>query len=150
SDALRCDCKRRRTHAASKIDVFPSPFGPTKKLKPGPNSTRSASKQRKFRSCNSVSMRWSYRKTPASKIEELEPAGHARGNFRFVKIRAADGSDISGGQSHCRGNEIVIAKNAVGRIQADPAGTGQKNFRPGVKRPFGAPPLGIAFSQISA
>ena len=34
----------------------PAPFGPTKKLKPGPNSIRSASKQRKFRSCNSVSM----------------------------------------------------------------------------------------------
>src|SRR6185312_12814575 len=90
------------------------------------------------------------RKTPTSKIEELESAGHARGNFRFVKIRAADRSDVSRGQSHCRGNEIVIAKNAVGSIQANPAGTGQKNFRPGVERTFGAPPLGIAFSQISA
>ena len=38
---LRCDCNRKRTQAASRIDVFPCPFRPTKKLKPGANSTPS-------------------------------------------------------------------------------------------------------------
>ncbi len=53
---LRCDCSRRRTQAASRIDVFPWPLRATRKLNPGENSIPSSSKHRKFRNCRSASI----------------------------------------------------------------------------------------------
>src|SRR5438309_9419099 len=53
---ILCDCNRNKTQAASRIDVFPSPFAPMKKLNPGDNSSASESKQRKFLSCKSANI----------------------------------------------------------------------------------------------
>src|SRR5436305_12803261 len=56
SEEERCDCKRRRTQAASNIVVFPSPLAPRNKLNAGPISTDTPSKQRKLRSRKFVSI----------------------------------------------------------------------------------------------
>src|SRR5207248_7754263 len=46
-------------------------------------------------------------------------------------------------------NEIIIAENAIGRVDSDPAGPRQKNFRPRMQRAFGATNFLIRFTQIS-
>src|SRR3954447_25279029 len=75
---LRCDCIRKSTQAASRIEVFPCPFCPMKKFS-GPSSTRSASKQRKVRSFSSASI-----------AEQVARTRESRRNRECLRINASN------------------------------------------------------------
>src|SRR4051794_36684498 len=124
--------------------VFPRPFGPMMKLKPGSNSTARDSKQRKFRSCRSRNI------TRPSQTNELQTARHLWGALLWRKKTAIDWGHICRGYADRGGNEIVVSENPVCPVHPNPARARQINLRPGVKRPFGALHLGLCFAQISA
>ena len=83
-------------------------------------------------------------------IDEFETTRHRRGNLTFVIERAADWCHVSRCDSDSRANEIVVAKNAVGRIKRDPTRARQKRFGPRVQRSFCVACFGFAFTQIPA
>src|SRR5947207_14565433 len=82
-------------------------------------------------------------------IEQLKLARHLRHDRRGMTIRSADRRDIDWRQSSRGGDEIMIGQHTIRRIEPDPARPRQKNFRPGMKRTFGALRLRIAFPQIT-
>src|SRR6476620_4249734 len=96
----RCDCRRSKTHAPSSSEVLPRPFGPTMKLKPGPNSTVFDSKQRKLRSCRSRSIK-------RSQTNEFEPTRHLRCSFLPRIIAAVDRRHVRRFDPDRGGDEIV-------------------------------------------
>src|SRR5262249_45748090 len=70
--------------------------------------------------------------------DQFNPALHFCRDLVAMIETSADRRDVRRPQSNSRSNEIIIAKDAVRRVEPDPAGAGQKNFRPRMQRTFGA------------
>src|SRR5436190_11612425 len=85
-----------------------------------------------------------------SKIDELQLARHLRGNSFVVKINPADWRDVGRRQTNRGGDEVMVAENAVGRVEADPARSRKEDFRPRVQRTFRPSRLRVAFTQVTA
>src|SRR4030095_9301688 len=83
------------------------------------------------------------------KCNQFEPAVHLRRDTVAMIKTSADWRDIGRAQSSRGGNEIIIAKDSVRRIQPPPPGARQKDFGPCRQRTFGATDLFVRFTQIS-
>src|SRR5438874_1608056 len=81
---------------------------------------------------------------------DLQRSSHLRGDVCLVKVSAEHRRDVRGRESDGGCDVVVIAKNAIRRIEADPARAGQVRLGPRVQRAFRAW-LGLAeLTQVSA
>ena len=85
---------------------------------------------------------------PVLQGNQLQAALHfCRHTIAMIKTSAYR-RDVRWPQSNSRSNEIIIAKDAVGRVQSDPTSARQKNFRPRMQRTFRAANFFVRLMQI--
>src|ERR1700754_2660798 len=61
----------------------------------------------------------------------------------FTKVRSLDRSDIRHSGAYSSGNEAMITKCSIGRIDSHPAGAGKKNINPCVQTTLRSPVLDV-------
>ena len=80
----------------------------------------------------------------------VERGVHLRRYATGVVVSPNDGRNVVGRQADCAGEVVVVAENAVGRIESDPACSGEIGFRPCVQRAFRALLLRLELAQVAA
>src|SRR3954462_7110429 len=66
------------------------------------------------------------------------------------EVASGDGGDVFGGEARGGGDVQVIAEDAIGRINADPAGAGEVGFGPGVEGAFGGFAGAAGLAEVAA